>query len=214
MPYVAPTTSSNPQPNPINRYSARASYFGETGYSPSAGLERARRPFRVRNALTGLGIMSFVASVYFYSISAVKQDDFSDLPATAPNAGKEGIKTIEEELAEKTSKAGIRGVGAIAGLGSSPQGQGVRVKENVAAIQSNPQKQVPSPQPTPLSSPLPQSSYAAAAAATVTFDDALPTASTSRSRSRFIVGAPDVDRIGTLSQRSDLEATIDGRRVA
>lgn len=37
---------------------------------------RARKPYNVRNLITGGAIVAFIASVYIYSISAVKQDDF------------------------------------------------------------------------------------------------------------------------------------------
>jgi cytochrome c oxidase assembly factor 3 len=208
MPYVAPSTSSNPQPNPINRYSARASYFGPSGFQPSAGLERARRPFRTKNALTGLGIMGFAAAVYTYSINAVKQDDFSDIPTANPDAGKEGVKTIEEEMAEKGARMGARGIGALVGYGSSPQGESIKVSN--ASVQSDLQNTAaaPSPQPTPLSSPLPPS-----AAAAVTSANAL-TLSSSRPASSFIIGAPDVDRFGRLGDRRNQDAAIDGKRVA
>lgn len=42
----------------------------------SQGLKRARNPFLGRNAITGGAILVFVTGVYWYSISAVKQDDF------------------------------------------------------------------------------------------------------------------------------------------
>ena len=215
MPYVETPTPSNPQPNPINRYSARASYFGPSGFQPSVGLERARRPFRTKNALTGLAIMGFAASVYAYSINAVKQDDFSDIPAV--NVA-EGMKTIEEELAEKGTRVGIRGIGAMTGLGSSPQGDGVRIVDNKQASSGlQDMQRASSPQPTPSSSPLPPSASAAAAAATL--DSAAPPSSTtttftSRPPSKFIVGAPDVDRLGRIWDRKSTEATIDGKRVA
>ena len=35
----------------------------------------------VRNTIAGLSLVGFVSSVYFYSISAVKQEDFSDVEA-------------------------------------------------------------------------------------------------------------------------------------
>ncbi|SOV09511.1 uncharacterized protein UDID_08569 [Ustilago sp. UG-2017a] len=62
------------------------------GYGISEGLKRARKPYRFRNILTGSLIMGFATSVYFYSISRVKQDDFSDLaevraPGASSNAG-------------------------------------------------------------------------------------------------------------------------------
>ena len=49
----------------------------------SPGLQRARRPFLVRNILTGLTISAFVVGVWAYSISAVKQDVFDDVDAEA-----------------------------------------------------------------------------------------------------------------------------------
>ncbi|CCX34874.1 hypothetical protein FPQ18DRAFT_360234 [Pyronema domesticum] len=41
---------------------------------------RARRPFVVKNALTGLAIAGFTACVYAYTIRAVAQDNFEDVP--------------------------------------------------------------------------------------------------------------------------------------
>jgi cytochrome c oxidase assembly factor 3 len=157
--------------------------------------------------------MGFVAAVYTYSISAVKQDDFSDLPSTNPNAGQEGIKTIEEELAEKGTRMGAqRGVGALMGYGSSPQGTGVRVANEPATVAGMHDTQpASSPQPTPLSSPLIPSSSASVAAGAAVSTTASPY---TRPSSKFIIGAPDVDRIGRLGERSDQESTIDGKRVA
>lgn len=207
MPYVAPSTTTNPQPNPINRYSARASYFGPSGYKPSSGLERARRPFRTKNALTGLGIMGFAAAVYAYSINAVKQDDFSDVPTANPNAGKEGVKTIEEEMAEKGVRVGTRGVGAMMGYGSSPQGEGVKIPSSSATSGLQDTARAPSPQPTPLSSPLPPSNQAVASGS-------VTSSSSTRPASSFIIGAPDVDHVGRLGDRRNVDAAIDGKRVA
>lgn len=41
---------------------------------------RARKPFMVKNALTALGFFGFAAGVYFYSLNALVQDDFADVP--------------------------------------------------------------------------------------------------------------------------------------
>ncbi|CAG8601859.1 6304_t:CDS:2 [Paraglomus occultum] len=58
-------------------------------------LQRARRPWLVRNALTGIGLLGFVGAVYAYSMYAVKQDDFSDvgMPPLPPQS--ESDKKIE-----------------------------------------------------------------------------------------------------------------------
>ncbi|KOS18676.1 Cytochrome c oxidase assembly factor 3 [Escovopsis weberi] len=42
-------------------------------------LIRARRPYLVKNAVTGLGLLGLVAGVYMYTIRAVGQDDFEDV---------------------------------------------------------------------------------------------------------------------------------------
>lgn len=51
--------------------STHATYHPD-GYGISEGLKRARKPYRVRNILTGSLIMGFATSVYFYSISKVR----------------------------------------------------------------------------------------------------------------------------------------------
>jgi cytochrome c oxidase assembly factor 3 len=160
--------------------------------------------------LTGLGIMGFAAAVYAYSINAVKQDDFSDIPTANPNAGKEGAKTIEEEMAEKGARFGNRGIGAMAGFGSSPQGEGVKIPYEPTTSGLQDTQRASSPQPTPLSSPLPPSDYSAAA----TVNDVATSLPSARPASRFIIGAPDVDRFGKLGDRRNVDAAIDGKRVA
>lgn len=53
------------------------------GYGLSPGLQRARAPFRVRNAVTGILVGTFAVSVWAYSIRAVKQDTFEDVDEEA-----------------------------------------------------------------------------------------------------------------------------------
>ena len=45
----------------------------------SPGLQRARQPFRLRNAITGVVLAGFAVGVWAYSIGAVKQDKFDDV---------------------------------------------------------------------------------------------------------------------------------------
>ncbi|PKY13381.1 hypothetical protein RhiirB3_296620, partial [Rhizophagus irregularis] len=47
-------------------------------------MQRARKPFAVKNALTGLLLFGFCGAVFSYSIMAVKQDDFDDVPMPSP----------------------------------------------------------------------------------------------------------------------------------
>lgn len=82
----------------LNHREKRATYW-ESGRM-SQGLQRARAPFRAKNLLTGAGILSFTFAVYAYSISAVKQDDFSDIPAPSI----EEIKRLNETKAQSSSE--------------------------------------------------------------------------------------------------------------
>ncbi|KAI8986346.1 hypothetical protein BDB01DRAFT_849406 [Pilobolus umbonatus] len=64
----------NTQPSREKLYSTSKGY----GFSPA--LQRTRKPFAVRNLVTLGGLLAFVSGVYTYSLLAVKQDDFSDVP--------------------------------------------------------------------------------------------------------------------------------------
>ncbi|RSH84718.1 uncharacterized protein EHS24_006242 [Apiotrichum porosum] len=76
------------------------------GFDESASLMRARKPYNVRNLITGGAIVAFIASVYIYSISAVKQDDFSDVvDLLPPEAERKFIRSIEDE--EKDKRLGV-----------------------------------------------------------------------------------------------------------
>jgi len=66
----------------ISKKTVAASYRPRS-YVMSPGLQRARAPFRIRNAITGLVLAGFGVGVWAYSISAVKQDDFSDVDEEA-----------------------------------------------------------------------------------------------------------------------------------
>lgn len=75
----------------------------------SPGLRRARAPFRVRNAITGLIIASFAVGVWAYSISAVKQDNFDDVDEEAKilvGSGTTNMRSIEDEEKAKVAKVG------------------------------------------------------------------------------------------------------------
>jgi len=69
----------------------RSSYY-DKHYRQSAALIRARRPYLVRNIITGTGIFAFTVGVYAFTIRAVAQDEFEDVrvpdePVQAPRAG-------------------------------------------------------------------------------------------------------------------------------
>ncbi|KAH8820322.1 hypothetical protein F5884DRAFT_763610 [Xylogone sp. PMI_703] len=56
----------------------RSSYY-DKDYKPSAALIRARRPYLVKNTLTGAGIFAFAIGVYAFTMRAVSQDEFEDV---------------------------------------------------------------------------------------------------------------------------------------
>ncbi|KAF9938215.1 hypothetical protein BGZ65_000199 [Modicella reniformis] len=82
------------------------SYY-EQGFRRSPALERATAPFRIRNTITGAGIVVFCLSVYAYSIMAVRQDDFSDieLPAHVIAQQKEAAAAKAAATAAKTGSS-------------------------------------------------------------------------------------------------------------
>ncbi|KAM3419118.1 Cytochrome c oxidase assembly factor 3 [Cercospora zeina] len=57
----------------------QSSYYDNRN-RPTAALHRARQPYLIKNAVTGLCIFGFVAGVYTWTIKAIGQDDFSDVP--------------------------------------------------------------------------------------------------------------------------------------
>ncbi|KAK4540032.1 hypothetical protein LTR36_009848 [Oleoguttula mirabilis] len=64
----------------------QSSYYDQRN-RPGAALYRARQPYLIRNSITGVCIIGFVAAVYTYTIKAIGQDDFSDIPIPdAPSA--------------------------------------------------------------------------------------------------------------------------------
>ncbi|RDW60216.1 hypothetical protein BP5796_11822 [Coleophoma crateriformis] len=56
----------------------RSSYY-DKHYKQSAALIRARRPYLIKNTLTGAGIFAFAIGVYAFTIRAVSQDEFEDV---------------------------------------------------------------------------------------------------------------------------------------
>ncbi|KAK0510963.1 hypothetical protein JMJ35_006515 [Cladonia borealis] len=82
----------------------RSSYY-DKHYRPSPALLRARQPYLVKNALTGLAICVFTISVYSWTINAVAQDDFSDVPI--PDAPAQPPHTPHAGFERAGSEAGL-----------------------------------------------------------------------------------------------------------
>ena len=67
----------------------------------SAGLRRAREPYRVKNILVGCGLGAFAVGIWAYSISAVKQDVFDDVDEEAKSLA--ATRTTTASAAAPTS---------------------------------------------------------------------------------------------------------------
>ncbi|KAJ1964724.1 hypothetical protein GGI12_001230 [Dipsacomyces acuminosporus] len=52
--------------------------YGEYHFRKS--IERGRQQYSIKNTLTAAGLAGACAGIYFYSLHAVKQEDFSDIP--------------------------------------------------------------------------------------------------------------------------------------
>ncbi|KAJ7784156.1 hypothetical protein B0H16DRAFT_1356149 [Mycena metata] len=83
----------------VSRKEARASYWKNGRMSP--GLLRARRQYRMPNALVGGTVLAFVVGVFWYSMAAVKQEVFDDLDDDAKERAileaRRGALSVEEE---------------------------------------------------------------------------------------------------------------------
>ena len=109
------------------------------GISP--GLQRARRPFLVRNILTGLATSVFVVGVWAYSISAVKQDVFDDVDAEAralSPATRAATESVEDR--ERATKQALAKIAATAPERrpkinkQNPTGSPLPAKEHVGVL--------------------------------------------------------------------------------
>ncbi|KAL2125274.1 hypothetical protein VTJ04DRAFT_1639 [Mycothermus thermophilus] len=56
----------------------RSTYYDSRNRQTPA-LIRARRPYLVKNAVTGTAIFAFAVGVYIYTIKAIGQDEFEDV---------------------------------------------------------------------------------------------------------------------------------------
>jgi cytochrome c oxidase assembly factor 3 len=86
----------------------------------SPGLKRAREPYRLKNAIVGLGLGAFAVGVWAYSISAVKQDVFDDVDeevealVTSPVSANSPSNHVpisgiqKQDIASTTKPGGLR----------------------------------------------------------------------------------------------------------
>ncbi|ORZ12728.1 hypothetical protein BCR42DRAFT_419847 [Absidia repens] len=72
-------------------------YTQPKGYGFSPALQRTRKPFAMRNVLTLGALLTFTGSIYAYSMFAVKQDDFSDVPLPSQLPGVQDVTKSARE---------------------------------------------------------------------------------------------------------------------
>jgi cytochrome c oxidase assembly factor 3 len=68
-------------------------------------MRRARQPFRVKNAITGVLLAAFGVGVWAYSISAVKQDVFDDVDEEAKALAAARRQSLTEQDEAKAGKS-------------------------------------------------------------------------------------------------------------
>jgi len=73
----------------------------------SPGLQRARAPYRWKNAISGLTLGAIGVGIWAYSINAVKQDDFTDVDEEARELRESGVvlRSLEDEDKDKKKAA-------------------------------------------------------------------------------------------------------------
>lgn len=153
----------------------------------SPGLLRARAPFKVRNAVTGVTIAALVVGVWAYSIAAVKQDSFADVDEEARILAASGsthhIKSIEDEENAKVSTI-------------------LPVRTSFTSVNTSLVQSQPLTTSTPVVAPLPELVPRPKGVLSPLLEKYYPRLLDPTSRA-LIWGAPPVDRIGRLRDRTD-----------
>ncbi|KAI0322488.1 hypothetical protein OF83DRAFT_1161184 [Amylostereum chailletii] len=160
----------------VNWRTAAKSYRNVKGsrMSMSPGLLRAREPYRVKNAITGTIVASFIVGVWWYSMMAVKQDNFDDVDEEAREMIASGVKAEEE----RKNAAGIQA--AIPTPPAAPAAPAV------------------GPSTTSTRSP---SAIAAGRGVAVPVLERLFPRLLDPTRKTLVWGAPPVDRVGRMGER-------------
>jgi hypothetical protein len=211
-PRTNPTTKMATTPEP-SRWDARKSYYGSTGYTMSEGLKRARRPFLVRNTLTGLLLLGFCGGVYTYSIAAVKQDDFSDVVGPSEEE-RPNLRSIEDEKREKVGSKVGAALSSLAGSGSGTTTTTTdQTSPQTGLVSGSVQGQFTT-SPSPSSHPMPAFSPISSPSSSVppksSDGSQVPLSWLFKGRDHergLIVGAPDVDRPGRAGDRTTRSST-------
>ena len=138
----------------------------------SPGLLRAREPYRIRNAITGIALGAFAVGIWAYSLSAVRQDVFDDV----------------DEEARAMQRAGIQPVGTV----EDGQHKGSDIPGSTTTMMGNAPPAVSVP-PTARNFPPPRG--------LLQHLDAKFPRLLDPDRKTLVYGAPPVDNIGKISTR-------------
>ncbi|TFY74708.1 hypothetical protein EWM64_g9305 [Hericium alpestre] len=150
----------------------------------SPGLKRAREPYKVKNAITGIAITAFIVGAWAYSISAVKQDSFDDVDEEARALVGSGARSLEDE--ERARKAEMAKLAATGANTSTARASGLSA---------------------PVAAPSPSSQAPAAARGVLVgvLETRYPRL-LDPTRKTLVWGAPSVDRIGRIGDRSQFSS--------
>lgn len=162
--------------------------------SMSPGLRRARAPFLVKNAITGVLLGVFAVGVYTYSIRAVRQDDFADIDEQAKAQKEPEPETVKRESAtvltagEEQSVMERAARAVVKGINSSNMG----VLDETSSLRAS--------QGSPAMAELNAQNPKRRGVLVALLEKTVPTA-LDPTRKTLVWGAPDVDNIGTVSSR-------------
>jgi cytochrome c oxidase assembly factor 3, fungi type len=152
----------------------------------SPGLRRAREPFLVKNAITGIGLFAFAVGVYTYSIKAVQQEQFEDIDEQAKEI--QAVRAISRDDQQKAMDAAVAANVA-------------RTAEGVDGPMASTSLPIPAPPPPAASSSAGLTPGMRRGLLARWLGDRYP--STVDSSGNVLVwGAPNVDKPGTLGDKS------------
>lgn len=163
----------------------------------SEGLRRAREPYRIRNALVGLGLGAFAVGVWAYSISAVKQDVFDDVDEEARSLG------AGQSTAAASGSATRQALTTTVGSTTAPAGPSAGAVAEAAANLVLPGT-VPLPPVTtpPVTTPPPTDGAPKGVLAKVLEKRWPNSKAIDPVTKTFLWGAPSVDELGKVSGKS------------
>ncbi|WVF66589.1 hypothetical protein IAT40_001329 [Kwoniella sp. CBS 6097] len=182
------------------------------GYGMSPSLTRARKPFILTNVLIGGTLFAFSVGVYLYSISAVKQDDFSDVADLLPPLEeRRKLQSIEDEQRSQKSLQSIASALPLSGgspASSRSSAPATTPLPYATSSAASPSKAIPQPdlsgQVLPLASDVTTSHSGIFGSKRLSELEWIKKRGLVDPKGNVLVwGAPDVERIGRISGGTD-----------